>query len=86
MRYLTIRGKRWKIAIARLPINKSDATCDYDNRIILISPSTKDKKSALIHEILHACLPDIEENAICGIEFAILDGAKNLETLLAKKK
>jgi hypothetical protein len=76
MKHVLIRGKKWKVKIARLPINNSDAVCDYANRTILISPSTKDKRAAMIHEILHACLPDLEELAICEIEFAILGGIK----------
>lgn len=81
MRRLWIRGRRWKVAISRLPIYKKDATCDYTNRIILISPSTKDKKSALIHEIIHACLPDLEELAVCEIELALQDGINILDRL-----
>lgn len=81
MKSVTIRGVKWKIAIGRLPINKSDATCDYTTRTILISPSTTDKKSALLHEILHACLPDFEELAITEIELALRDGIKILESI-----
>jgi hypothetical protein len=83
---LVIRGKRWKVAISRLPINNADATCDYTNRVILISPSTKDKKSAMFHEILHACLPDLEELAVCEIELALLDGEKALSSLHRNKR
>jgi hypothetical protein len=79
MKRIPIRGKKWRIRIGRLPINKSDAVCLYDERTILISPSTKDKYAALIHEILHASLPDIEEEVIEEIELAILDGVAVLD-------
>ncbi len=84
MRRLKIRGKKWGIKIGRCPINKSDATCDYTNRIIIISPKAKDKQGAMIHEILHACLPDLEELAVIETELAVKDGLKILSSLPGK--
>ncbi len=72
-RYLTIRGERWRIVIGRPPQNKCDALCCFDRKTIYIRPKA-DRLACICHEILHACLPDLEEVAIMEIEEALVKG------------
>ncbi len=72
-RWLTIRGKRWRIVIQRPPKNDCRALCCYENRTIYIRPSADNKIECIVHEILHACLEDIEEDAIDETEQAIIE-------------
>lgn len=73
-RAIQIRGQRWYLSISRPPINGCDGLCCYDEKTIYVRPNSGDKRGATIHEILHASLPDIEEEAICEIEEAICKG------------
>ncbi len=77
---IKIRGKTWKLVIGRLPHNLADGVCEPISRTIYIRPHKDvNREGTLIHEILHACFPDIEEQAIEEAEAAILDGLKLLE-------
>jgi hypothetical protein len=54
--------------------------CDYDEKIIYIHPNaTAGITATLIHEILHACLPDLNEESILECEAAIAEGLKKLK-------
>jgi len=61
-----VRGKNYKIEF-KSPKNKRDlGECDNENKIILIRPSLKDRirLEVTLHEVLHACCPDLNEDAI----------------------
>lgn len=79
-RRLKIRGQRWRILIARPPENKCSALCDYDARTIYIRPSA-DKVRCIVHEVLHACLADIEEKAVEETEEAIVKALELVATV-----
>ncbi len=76
---IDIRGETWKVVIGRPGINNAHASIDYDTHTILISPNARNRKAALIHEILHAALPDLNEAAVTETEVALLRGLKLLE-------
>jgi hypothetical protein len=78
---ITIRGKKWTIKLQRPPVKKLfDGLCDYDEKIIYIHPNaTAGITATLIHEILHACLPDLNEESILECEAAIAEGLKKLK-------
>ena len=44
--------------------------CDYDTRVIRIDNrlSKADKKLTLAHEIIHACYPQLTEEAVLSLE------------------
>jgi hypothetical protein len=71
---IRIRGKWWSIRVERPPLKeKVEGLCDYDKRVIYLRPGT-DLPATLIHEILHACYPDMDEAAILDGETAIMNG------------
>lgn len=76
-RHLKIRGDKWKIVIGRPPENKCDGLCHYATSTIYIRPSA-DRIPTIVHEILHACLWDVSEEAIEETEDALV---KALELL-----
>ena len=47
--------------------------CDQENKVIRInsSLSKKEKKATLAHEIIHACCPDLTEDAVYRLEMAL---------------
>ena len=75
---IKIRGKSWKIVFKPVPCEPSlYGICDYDTRTIHVHPKME-PKGTLIHEVLHACLPDLSESAVNETEAAI---SKALELL-----
>ncbi len=72
-RRIRIRGKTWRIKIGRLPKNNCDALCDYEQRVIWIrGKTTNEPHACVIHEVLHACHPDMEESAVEETEEALV--------------
>jgi len=71
VRLTKIRGERWRIVFGRPPLNKCSALCDYNTRTIWIRKG-EDQIACMIHEVLHACLPDIEEETIEEMEQALV--------------
>ena len=60
------RGKRYGINF-RSPRNKGHiGICDYENKEIKISPKITgvEKLDCIIHEALHACMPDLSDDAV----------------------
>ena len=60
------RGKKYKIFF-RPPKNMNHiGPCDFGTREIEIKPSLKGKEKldCIIHEALHACLPDLDDDAV----------------------
>lgn len=76
---IKIRGAKWKILLARPPMNNCDGLCDEEERTIYIRPTCPDPISTVIHEVLHAAFPDMSEDAVCEAEEA-LTGALELIT------
>ena len=72
MKRIKIRGATWKIARERPPSNFCTGLCDYDSRTIYIRPNCPDPIGTVIHELLHANFPDIEEEAIEEAEESIV--------------
>lgn len=72
---LQIRGEKWKVVIGVPPAKMCLSLCDYNSKTIYIRPDSK-KQNCMIHEILHACFPDIEEQAIEEVEKALIAGIK----------
>lgn len=64
-RQVTVRGQRWRL---RFVPNLGDkfGECDYGQRVIRIAQgqSEEEELDTLIHELLHAAYPDLEESAI----------------------
>jgi hypothetical protein len=84
VRRLKIRGESWRIVLARPPENKCAALCCYASRTIYVRPSYKAKLNGVIHEILHACFPDLTEEAVYEAERAMAVGI-TLAAQLEKK-
>lgn len=71
-----IRGRWWKIEIKRLaPTRRGDqwfclhGLCDYSKRTIYLNPQFN-MKTTLLHEVTHACQPDLDEPTVEQIEEA----------------
>ena len=69
---ILIRGIPWKFIVGRPPGNKCDGMCCYDIRTIYVRKTATDPIATAVHEVLHACFPDVEEGAIIDTEEAIM--------------
>jgi hypothetical protein len=79
---IRIRGKWWKIVVARPPgPNVIEGLCDYDARTIYIKPKTE-LPATLLHEVLHATYPDLDENAIEAGEEALMNALYKMQLLI----
>lgn len=85
-----IRGHWWRIEIKRLAPSKGPAgwaathgLCDYETRTIFLNPQF-DLAATLLHEVTHACQPDLDEQTVLEIEVAHLDAQRALERLLKR--
>jgi len=60
-----LRGKYYRLRFAKLASPKI-GLCDWDARTITIHPRLKGELQldTIIHELLHACQPDLGEEAI----------------------
>jgi hypothetical protein len=72
MRHVMLNGKRWRFEYAKL--TSKDGDCDPPtaaNKTIRIDRNLRRYPAAhleaLIHEGLHACCPDMAENAVDAI-------------------
>lgn len=74
-----IRGKWWQIEIKKLPPMKRDGVwgatrglCHYEKRTIFLNPQY-DMETTLLHEVTHACQPDLDEPTVEQIEDALVN-------------
>jgi len=70
---LMIRGRWWKV-LRKAPPKAPDAVglCDFDARTIYIRPGV-DMPATIIHECIHAAIPDVDEHAVMAAEIAIME-------------
>ena len=85
-----IRGKWWKIEIKRLAPTKIDGVwrslhglCKYTTRTITLNPQFN-MQTTLLHEVTHACQPDLDEPTVEQIEEAHVN-AKSVFSKLENK-
>ena len=71
-----IRGRWWRIEIKQLAPTKINGEwqtvhglCDYTARTIFLNPQF-DMQTTLLHEVTHACQPDLDEPTVDQIEAA----------------
>jgi len=67
-----LRGKWWTIARRRMrgrKVGECDSPANSAPRYIYLKPSLKDKEllETLLHEMLHACLWDLDEDAVIEV-------------------
>ena len=60
-----INGEPWKIRFTKLRGNQ-DGYCYYDQRKILVNSDIclERRIEVLVHEVIHACLPCLSEEAV----------------------
>jgi hypothetical protein len=65
MMRVRLRDKYFKLSFERLP-NTHDGQCDYHGREIKVRKSLKGERQleVVIHELLHGCHWDLDEQAI----------------------
>jgi len=69
---IRIRGVWWTIRRERPPRRERlDGLCDYATRTIYVNPVAVDQRATLLHEVLHAALPDLTEMAVEQTEKAL---------------
>jgi hypothetical protein len=67
-RTITLRGKRWTLCTH--PMKDNFGLCEYETWVpkkhIWIDPGCEGEKmlEILLHEMMHCCFPDIDEDAI----------------------
>lgn len=68
---LKIRGRTWTLKLQAPPRRPSDfGMCDYETRTLYVHPE-REPEATLIHEVLHAALPDLTEDAVVELETAL---------------
>lgn len=68
---IKIRGRVWTVIFRPVPCEPTlFGICDYDTKTIRVHPG-KEPRGTLIHEVIHACLPDLSETAVDETERAI---------------
>jgi len=87
---IRIRGKWWRLEIKQLAPVKREGSwvplyglCNYETRVVTLNPQF-DMGETLLHEITHACQPDLDEVTVEEIEDAHINAKKALEKLIAK--
>jgi len=79
-RRIRIRGGWWRVVFKRPPLKESlDGLCDYDTRTIYVNPKALEQRATLIHEVLHACHKDLDEDSVAETEEAIETALRLLE-------
>ena len=68
-----IRGHWWRI-IRKVPPQEPEALglCVYEDRIIYLKPGCE-LPATLIHEAIHAAVPDLDETAVEAAEEAVMN-------------
>ena len=72
---IPIRGEKWKIFF-KTPPKESDGAigfCVFDERKIYVTPDS-DCLGTMIHELLHALFPQLNEESIMEAETVIMIG------------
>ncbi len=86
-RYIKIRGERWRLKfVKRMPKRGTVGLCVYTNRTIYIKLNSGEMIGSIVHEIMHAALQDIEEDAVSETEDAITAGLGYLIPFLKPSK
>lgn len=66
VRSLVLRGRRWKVSDqSSLPIGDL-GQCDYEHRVLYgpFEGDSREDLDVILHEILHGCVPDLDEQAV----------------------
>ena len=70
---VSLRGQEWTLRFYNGGCSKTLGRCYFDKKLITVK-NDKEAMSTLIHEIIHACQPDLSEEAVLEIEAAIVTG------------
>ena len=70
---LTIDGRRWRV-VEGDPGRNRLGLCDYESRIVTVRKggTTLERVGVVSHEMIHAALPDMIEDAVLRTERAIV--------------
>jgi hypothetical protein len=81
-RTLMIRGQRWKIRWVP-NLGQNLGICDYEQRVIRIAQGQKfkDEIDTVVHELLHAALHDVCEEAVHQTANALVESLLKLKLL-----
>ena len=68
---LKIEGKKWTVEDAEIC-----GMCDREQRLITISPrlTPKQRMGAMLHELLHVALPNLDEDTVGSVECILQEG------------
>ena len=81
--YIWIRGQRWWFSLTQPhhleegePEYDTEGDCDFDRRRIRVSLDLPPKRLiyVVVHEVLHGCQPDLDEQAVIETANAIANG------------
>jgi hypothetical protein len=83
---VNIRGKRWTVLRKAPPGAKTAlGLCVKADQTIYIRPGAE-MPGTIIHEVLHAALWDLDEDAVSETEAAIMECLKKCNILVEEKK
>ena len=83
---LNLRGVEWNLEFTKENLGLDEyGVCVFDNQRIIVEPKLKGtlRLDTVIHELLHACLPDTAEHSICQTASSIAQALVDMG--LAKK-
>jgi hypothetical protein len=80
-----IRGNWWKV-LRKAPPGEPNALglCDYGDRTIYIRPGAE-MPATIIHEAIHAAIPDLDETAVEAAEEAVMNCLHKSNSLVLEK-
>lgn len=70
---VVLRGQKWTLRFYRGGSKKTLGRCYFAKKLITVKLDNE-AMATLIHEIIHACQPDLSEDAVLEIEAAIVTG------------
>jgi len=63
-------------------MGNAEGMCDFDAKTIYLRPGTE-LPATLIHEVAHATFPDLDEDAICALEEAVMNALGAMKLLVS---
>jgi hypothetical protein len=79
---IRIRGRWWTIITGKCEgMGNAEGMCDFDAKTIYLKPGTE-LPATLIYEVAHATFPDLDEDAICALEEAVMNALSAMKLLV----
>lgn len=85
--YFKIRDDWWKISFVDMSLTEDLGECDYHKREIRISRKLENDRrrmEVIVHETIHASIPDLAEDAVDRTGIAVINALEATKLLPGK--